>query len=214
VHKLLTSTPSRIRIHNEHAWPSELITRFRDDCRIVDDYINETDERRLYDEIEPRMRRLRYDETHTDDAIYMYREAERNQWSSECALIIDRMKHDCFPTHANHITHVHILDLHKDGYIRPHIDSIRYCGDIIAGISLLSDAVMRLKHRADDDNRIVDLLLTRRSLYLLTGVVRHEFTHQILAETESTFDGRRVPRDRRISIICRDMPNRSQNETP
>ncbi len=41
------------------------------------------------------------------------------------------------------------------------------------------------------------------------GVARHEFTHQILADTESLFDGRRIPRDRRISIICRDMPNRS-----
>ncbi len=58
-------------------------------------------------------------------AIYMYREVERNQWSTECALIIDRMKRDCFPMHTNHITHVHILDLHKDGHIRPHIDSIR-----------------------------------------------------------------------------------------
>lgn len=30
-----------------------------------------------------------------------------------------------FPKEAHHLTHVHILDLHKDGVIKPHIDSIR-----------------------------------------------------------------------------------------
>ncbi len=67
VHKLLISTPSRIHIHNEHLWSSKLVSQLREDCRIVDNYVNELDEQQLYNEIEPRLRRLRYEETHTDD---------------------------------------------------------------------------------------------------------------------------------------------------
>jgi hypothetical protein len=45
---------------------------------------------------------------------------------------------------------VHILDLHRDGHIRPHVDAARYCGPVISGLSLLSPAVMRLQGPAPD----------------------------------------------------------------
>ena len=28
---------------------------------------------------------------------------------------------------------MHILDLHEDGYIKPHVDAVRFCGNTIAG---------------------------------------------------------------------------------
>ncbi|KAH0628744.1 hypothetical protein JD844_010225 [Phrynosoma platyrhinos] len=52
----------------------------------------------------------------------------------------------------------------------------------------------------------LDLLLERRSLYILRGPARYEFTHEILKDEESFFDGRKVPRERRISVICRNLP--------
>lgn len=35
---------------------------------------------------------------------------------------------------------------------------------------------------------------------------RYKFTHEILKDAESIFSGQRVPRHRRISVICRNLP--------
>lgn len=35
---------------------------------------------------------------------------------------------------------------------------------------------------------------------------RYNFTHEILKDEESVFDGQRVPRLRRISVMCRNLP--------
>ena len=40
--------------------------------------------------------------------------------------------------------------------------------------------------------------------------MRHEFTHEVLADNESYFNGVHMPRDRRISIICRDEPRQQK----
>lgn len=43
----------------------------------------------------------------------------------------------------------------------------QFCGDTIAGMSLLSDSVMRLALE-EDKSIYVDVLLNRRSLYIMT----------------------------------------------
>jgi alkylated DNA repair protein alkB family protein 7 len=53
---------------------------------------------------------------------------------------------------------------------------------------------------------VADFLLPRYGLYVMTGVIRYEFTHEILKESESRIGDEPVPRDRRISIICREPP--------
>jgi len=35
---------------------------------------------------------------------------------------------------------------------------------------------------------------------------RYKFTHEILPEEESVFNGEIIPKDRRISVICRNEP--------
>ena len=100
---------------------------------------------------------------------------------------------------------VHVLELAKDGYIRPHIDSVKvamqkyhcffccqyylqhppsssvqFCGEVIAGVSLLSPSVMRLEHRGDpgegggeneeEEDRWICALLPPLSLYILQYV--------------------------------------------
>lgn len=35
---------------------------------------------------------------------------------------------------------------------------------------------------------------------------RYNFTHEILKDEESVFNGHKVPRLRRISVICRNLP--------
>jgi hypothetical protein len=61
---------------------------------------------------------------------------------------------------------VHVLDLHADGAILPHLDSLEFVGSYIAGLSLCSAAIMRLTH-VDDSSARIDLLLPPRSLYVL-----------------------------------------------
>ena len=99
-----------------------------------------------------------------------------------------------------------MLDLAAEGEIRGHIDAVRFCGDVIGGISLLSDSVLRLVHEKEPALKC-DYLLRRRSLYVMRGAARYEYTHAVLGSGESFFQDRPVPRQRRISIILRCEPS-------
>lgn len=48
-----------------------------------------------------------------------------------------------------------------------------------------------------------------------SGVARYKYNHEILKSEESYFEGRHVPKSRRISIICRSEPDSeiSKNST-
>lgn len=126
-------------------------------------------------------------------------------------MIIRRVKETIFPPSLVTLPHVHVLDLAKDGHIKPHIDSVKFCGDIIGGLSLLSSSVMRLVHE-DNKDLIVDVLLNRFSLYVMSGVARQKFTHEILGVGDSLFNQKVVPRDRRISVIFRCEPDRTEDD--
>ncbi|XP_073796591.1 alpha-ketoglutarate-dependent dioxygenase alkB homolog 7, mitochondrial isoform X1 [Danio rerio] len=138
-------------------------------------------------------------------AIHGYRETERLQWGAASENILRRVRTVAFPEGSPLLGPVHVLDLDKKGYIKPHIDSVKFCGSTIAGLSLLSDSIMRLVPENNTTDR-VDLLLSRRSLYILRDDARFKFTHEILKDEESFFSGQKVPRHRRISVICRNLP--------
>ncbi len=109
--------------------------------------------------------------------------------------------------------YVHVLDLQPEpsGRIDNHVDSVKFSGEVVAGLSLLSPAVMRLRHETSD--RVVDLFLPERSLYILSGESRYNWGHAIVSREGATgepgfrpvtFRGHPVTRGRRISIIFRD----------
>ena len=56
------------------------------------------------------------------------------------------------PSHANYISWLpcHGIDLKVDGELNAHVDSVKFSGDLIAGLSLLSPSIMRLKPAGDD----------------------------------------------------------------
>ena len=54
---------------------------------------------------------------------------------------------------------------------------MQFCGDTIAGISLLSSAVMRLVNEKEKESH-ADLLLRRRSLYILRQVYHVDCHHK------------------------------------
>jgi len=117
----------------------------------------------------------------------------------------------------------HAIDYHSNGELNPHVDSVRFSGKTVSSLSLLSSGVMRLRPAPPMDDAPedtgnsyqtivkpdlsaghVDLLLPPRSLYILTGASRYEYTHELLPPNSSVFRGSDVPRERRMSVIFRD----------
>ncbi|NWY22330.1 ALKB7 dioxygenase, partial [Aphelocoma coerulescens] len=82
----------------------------------------------------------------------------------------------------------------------------QFCGCTIAGLSLLSPSVLRLRSLQDPQDWL-ELLLEPGSLYVLRAAARYEFTHEILPDEESFFGGLRVPRGRRVALIFRNDPS-------
>ncbi|XP_044129703.1 alpha-ketoglutarate-dependent dioxygenase alkB homolog 7, mitochondrial [Bufo gargarizans] len=182
-----------------------VLSQLSPDLTLQPDFITAEEEAALCRELEPVLRKKRYESGHWDDAIHGFREVERLHWSPDSSAILQRVRDMAFPTGETQLSQVHVLDLQKDGYIKPHVDSIKFCGSTIAGICLLSSSVMRLVS-VDNPEERADLLLPRRCLYIMSGVARYKFTHEILRGEESFFNGVPVPRERRISVICRNLP--------
>ncbi|XP_053868543.1 alpha-ketoglutarate-dependent dioxygenase alkB homolog 7, mitochondrial [Malaclemys terrapin pileata] len=179
--------------------------RLRGQAGVRPGFLSGPEEAALGQEVEPQLRRRRYQFDHWDGAIHGFRETEIAQWSEESREILQRVRDEAFPPGMSQLSLVHVLDLDKSGYIKPHIDSVKFCGCTIAGLSLLSSSVMRLVSEQNPEDWM-DLLLPRCSLYILRGPARYEFTHEILKDEESFFDGQKIPRERRISVICRNLP--------
>ena len=174
-----TAARQNILVFNEASWPSEYLSQAKASCSVHQNFISDEEEQSLLTEIEPHMKRLKvflmftanqqcvqYEKHHWDDAIYLYREREQRKWSPQNMATIERITDKSFTDETlRKSSYIHILDLHADGHIKPHIDATRYCGRIVTGVSLLSDSIMRLKHKDNKDSWIIDLLLPRRSLY-------------------------------------------------
>lgn len=227
-----------------HEWPTNIRDEFQRNMIVIENFVTEAEEMALFEEVKKSMRRMRYQYDHWDDAIHGYREMEKADWLPDNEQVIQRMRAKAFE--ANVLPHVHILDLAADGIIKPHVDSSRYCGSTIAGLSLLTDCIMRLKRvdeskykqnrfgeeegeqqeggernglsrrsnyensnwtddTANEFNYFVDVLLKRRSLYIMKDSARYNFSHEVLP-SNSTFAGKEVVKERRISIICRNQP--------
>jgi len=97
----------------------------KDSFRVIDDFVTEEEEQCLLREIEPYVKRLRYESSHWDDAIHEYRETERSVWTQDNQKIIDRVRQTAFPSGVAPIRSVHVLDLAKHGVIKAHVDAVR-----------------------------------------------------------------------------------------
>ena len=58
-------------------------------------------------------------------AIVGFRETERKHWTPSNQSLIDRLRSRSFEPGCRQLPYVHVLDLAEDGYIKPHIDSVR-----------------------------------------------------------------------------------------
>ncbi|CAK9803232.1 Alpha-ketoglutarate-dependent dioxygenase alkB homolog 7, mitochondrial [Anthophora quadrimaculata] len=186
---------------NLENWKEELDSTMQ----IFSNFITVEEENSLMQEIEPYIKRLRYEETHWDDAIHSYRETEKSKWNESNVKIINKIREKAFPKGISQLSLIHILDLAPEGWIKPHVDSIKFCGEIIAGLSLLTDSVMRLT-LLENETLYKDFLLPRRSLYIMSGTARYDYNHEILKNEKSYFKGQHIPKGRRVSVICRCQP--------
>ncbi|CAN8177129.1 unnamed protein product [Coccothraustes coccothraustes] len=167
-------------------------------------FVSEEEAAELLREVEPALRRGRYQRDHWDRAISGYRETERALGGVLGGSLLRRVA-PAFPPHAPPRPQAHVLDLLPGGRVGPHLDSTKFCGCTIAGLSLLSPSVLRLRSLRDPRDHL-ELLLNPGSLYVLRGAARYEFTHEILGDPESFFGGLRVPRGRRVALIFRNDP--------
>nr|DBA29954.1 TPA: hypothetical protein GDO54_006000 [Pyxicephalus adspersus] len=168
----LLNSPGRLchagALPESHVLPSctATLSRLTPGLHLQPDFITGEEEAALCGELEPLLRKRRYESGHWDDAIHGFREIERLHWSPGCSAVLQRVREKAFPPGEAQLSLVHVLDLQKDGYIKPHVDSVKFCGSTIAGICLLSSSVMRLVCVNNPEER-VDLLLPRRSLYII-----------------------------------------------
>ncbi|KAI8620980.1 hypothetical protein BC830DRAFT_1096585 [Chytriomyces sp. MP71] len=99
----------------------------------------------------------------------------------------------------------HVLEL-RDGNsgIGHHVDHKTAFGETIAGLCLISPAVMKFRS-VEDPAAEFSVLLPPRCFYFQRGSVRYKFSHAIpLNPDEHEFKGDKVVRRQRVSIMIRD----------
>lgn len=82
-----------------------------------------------------------------------------------------------------------------------HLDCVPCFTGVIFSLSLLSGTVMQF--RSIDRKRIVPLYAEPRSLIVMRGAARYEWTHGIPSRAADLWNGEERPRGRRISITYR-----------
>lgn len=193
---------------------------------VLENCITQDEEKYLINHLNSIFKNKRYQGNHWDDVIYKYKESQISMENIPYEIqkiflrLIDEIQVKCNKTGTTMLA-PHVIDLHKDGSIAPHVDSIKFSGDIVSGLSLLSTRVLRLTPdryhpRPLDQPQLpnqIDILLRPRSLYILTGPLRYNYAHAILGRnslSEEIGDGLEESTnpwnefDRRISIIFRD----------
>ncbi|TMW68250.1 hypothetical protein Poli38472_005718 [Pythium oligandrum] len=174
------------------------------DLLVMPEVLTEQEEQIVSDECIKLLRRRRYEEDHWDSVIIKFKEMERSRWSAETARILDKVRQaPIIPQDLVYFPPVHVIDLAEDGYIKPHVDSIKFSGQVVAGVNLLSPSIMRFKE--EEGESIVDAFLPRRSMYMMTGRIRYHYTHEILPGMQLFRGTEPVNRTRRISIMIRDV---------
>jgi alkylated DNA repair protein alkB family protein 7 len=189
---------------------------------VYNEFITDKEGDSLVQDIAARMKRRRYEKGHWDAVITDYKEVElfeHDSLGTESQVAIERVRQQLI--HDGYVNGdtvqwlpCHAIDLKRDGELKAHVDSIKFSGDVVAGISLLSSCIMRLKpDEGGKDNKAaesgwVDLLLPPLSLYVLSGFSRYQYSHELLPcgsiFEQSCGSQVTVERDHRLSVIFRD----------
>lgn len=99
----------------EGNWPKDVQQKFLQDMTVIENFISPSDEHELFSEIEPYLKRMRYERDHWDDAIQGFRETERKSWYPQNKEILNRVINRAFPNASQTLPHIHVLDLEATG---------------------------------------------------------------------------------------------------
>ena len=201
---------------------------------VYPNFVTEEERKSLINESAKRFKRRSFQDGHWDSVITGYREVElgapnehkqhQDEDVPQFAKTIYKTRKHLADNHFNKSNNNHIqwlpchaIDLAAKGVLSAHVDSVKFSGEIVAGISLLSDAIMRLRPSSDDwdsedgnsnilkddtkddtnsdssmnssntNEEYVDLYLPQNSLYILSAMSRYSYTHELLP-TGSTFE--------------------------
>ena len=87
--------------------------------------------------------------------------------------------------------------------ISAHVDCVPCFGGTIASLTLGSGAMMQFQNTHDGHKE--GLYLQERSLIVLSGAARYEWTHAIPGRKSDVVNGFKVERSRRVSLTFRTM---------
>jgi hypothetical protein len=175
-------------------------------------FITKNESNELMKRIDKRFRRTPYQKSHFDKVITGYRESICSSWitgeDSFTKDIIDRMTVKANQVLGKEYVYQppHILDL-QDGNsgIGAHIDYLKSSGDVIAALCLLSPCVIIFRL---DGQEIGRELVEPNTFYVQAHELRYKCTHEIpmTNDPNHSIDGVFIQRNRRISIMIRDVP--------
>jgi hypothetical protein len=170
---------------------------------LVEGFLSPGDEAALLAALEPRLRARRYEKAAHWDGVAAggFREVSVlvAEMDAAAAAPLRRVWARFFPAPGGAVgppqPHAHALDLAPAAALGAHVDSVKFSGGVVAGLSLCCDGVMTLAEAAPAGRppRALAVRLPRRSLYVLQGAARYEYTHAIEPRSE-----------RRVSVILRD----------
>lgn len=204
------------------------------------DFVSRGEERELVALADEKLADEPYVEHHYDGVISGYRECGvpiLDIHRAEAAAAVQRQREAAWSvTHGakrrgiGMFPHVQVIDMPASGRINAHRDNMKMFGEFTAGLNLLSSAVMRFVPCPTADETVhlpaFDVVLRPRSLYVMHGKLRWQYTHAVLDADETdavlaemvqsgdeddrysspVVGGRRQRRrGRRISIIARDL---------
>ena len=172
---------------------------------LVDDFVGEDEEASLVGVADGVLGKRKYEGRHWDSVIQGFRECERTV--GELCRDLDARAEGYLRAVADRVAvqveqvdplatlreQIHVLDLHAKGVMDAHVDSEWAFGGCLASVALLSDCVVRLRNRECPGAEVVDILVPRRSLYILSSDARYGWTHEITDTSGGEAAAARVP---------------------
>lgn len=65
-------TANFVHFHNDALWSKDMKNVLLECCTVIPNFITEKEEASLLDEINPHMKRMRYEKSHWDDVMLLY----------------------------------------------------------------------------------------------------------------------------------------------
>ena len=121
---------------------------------VVPDFITIEEEKAFMEILGPKFQRRRYEGDHWDSVIVAYKETQlpslvENPEGYPPVLKSALQRIEAFLRKTTQVENMeilpyHVVDLSNDGHIMPHVDSVKFSGGMVSGLSLLSTRILQL----------------------------------------------------------------------